>query len=409
MGYSIEKLSVLKLKKLAKSPGVYQDGGGLQLSVASSSSASWVYRYMLFGKRREMGLGPYPAISLSDAREKAAEARKLKANGIDPLKHRNSLRLAERLEAARSKTFRECAETFIEEQTPNWRNEKHAKQWTATLETYVYPKIGDIPVAAVDGPLIKEILSPIWMAKAETARRVRGRIAAVIDWATNNEYRDGENPARRNLFATSKKAEKRRVQHHAALPYEELPDFMASLEAQDGNGALALQFAILTAGRTSEVIETTWNEIDLEETLWTIPAERMKSERDHRVPLSKQAVTILRKQHAATGGSGYIFPGGKRGRPLSNMAMLTTLRRMKRGDLTVHGFRSTFKDWAAERTAFPNEVSEAALAHVVGDKVEKAYRRGDLFEKRARLMNAWASYCMTPQRKGEVVKMRARV
>jgi len=356
------------------------------------SSAYWVIRYMLKGRQREMGLGPYPEITLSDAREKAAQARKLKANGKDPLDHRDSVRLAEQLKDARSRTFGECAETFIDEKTPDWRNEKHAKQWRATLETYAYPVIGDIPIASVDAPLIKEILSPIWNTKAETAKRVRGRIASILDWASSNEYRDGDNPARRNLFATSKKATARRIKHHAALPYGELLAFLSTLRAQDGNGALTLQFAILTAARTGEVTGATWDEIDFDELMWTISAERMKSERDHRVPLSEQAIAILKLQHATTGGVGYVFPGGKRGRPLSNMAMLTTLRRMKRGDLTVHGFRSTFKDWAAERTAFPNEVSEAALAHVVGDKVEAAYRRGDLFEKRRKLMNAWANY-----------------
>lgn len=407
MGYPIEQLSALKLKKLAKSPGVYQDGGGLQLVVTSPTSRSWVYRYMLSRKRREMGLGPYPTISLADARQKAADARKLKANGIDPLEHRNSIRLSKRLEAARSYTFHECAQAYIAEMSPNWRNEKHAKQWRATLQAYAYPVIGDLPIASVDAPLIREILAPIWTTKAETARRVKGRIAAILDWAKNNDHRDGDNPARLNLFPTSEKAEKRRIDHHAALDYGELPGFLATLQTREGNGALALQFAILAAARTADVIEATWDEINLEEQVWTIPKERMKSERDHHVPLSKQTLAILKKQCAATGGEGYVFPGGKRGRPLSNMAMLTTLRRMGRDDLTVHGFRSTFKDWASDQTVFPNEVSEAALAHVIGDKVEAAYRRGDLFNKRARLMKAWASHCMTPRKKGEVLKMRA--
>lgn len=371
------------------------------------TSAYWALRYMLDRKARQMCLGPYPEITLKRAREKALAARTLKAERTDPLDHRKAARVTERLEAARSRTFRECAETYIDEQTPNWRDEKHAKQWRATLGTYAYPVIGDIPVAAVDAPLIKEILSPIWFEKAVTAKRVQNRIATILDWATSNDYRTGDNPGRRNLFPTSKRAAARRTKHHAALPYAELPAFLSALKPQFGKGTLALQFAILTAGRTREVICATWEEIDFDEAAWTIPAERMKSERDHRVPLSKPAIAILENQHAATGGNGYIFPGIKHGRPINHMAMLETLERMGRSDITVHGFRSTFKDWAAERTAFPNEVSEAALAHVVGGAVERAYRRGDMFEKRRKLMNAWANYCSSGANEdAKVVPMR---
>jgi integrase len=373
------------------------------------SSSRWVYRYMIDGRRREMSLGSYPEVTLAQARDKATTARRLKVNRLDPLEHRVSMRLAERLEAARSRTFRECAETYIEEQSPNWRNEKHAKQWRSTLETYAYPTIAEVSISDIDAPLIRDILKPIWTEKPETARRVKGRIAAILDWAANLDYRDGDNPARRPLFPTVKKAEARRVQHHAALPYEDLPAFLEELKAQEGAAALALQFTILTAARTGDSIGVTWDEIDFDKSLWTIPAERMKAERDHRVPLSKQALSILKGQPTAANASEYLLPGARQNKPLSNMAMLETLRRMGRSDITVHGFRSTFKDWASEQTAFPNEVSEAALAHAVGDKVEAAYRRGELLEKRRKLMNAWGAYCASkPVEKKNIIPLRKR-
>jgi integrase len=291
---------------------------------------------------------------------------------------------------------------------PDWRNPKHAAQWPATLGTYAYPVFGDLPVGQVDTALVMKALEPIWNEKTETASRLRGRIEAVLGWATTSGYRSGDNPARwrghlENLLA--KKSKVAPVEHHAALSYAELPDFMTEMHQQEGIAAQALQFTILTAARTGEVIGATWPEIDFKQCLWTIAAQRMKARREHRVPLSEPALAILQAMNAVRSGK-YVFPGNRSDRPLSNMAMAMLVRRMGRADLTVHGFRSTFSDWCAERTAFPAEVREMALAHVVGDKVEAAYRRGDLLKKRFQLAEAWARFCAAPPAAGEVVPMR---
>ena len=306
-------------------------------------------------------------------------------------------------------------ERYIEAHRAGWRNAKHAAQWAATLASYAEPIIGTLPVRAVDTALVMKVLeqevrdapdgrpAPLWATRPETAARLRGRIESILDWARVRGYRDGENPARWRGHLDKllpARAKVRKVEHHAALPYSELPDFMAALRAQDGIAARALEFAILTAARTGEVIGARWSEIDIGEKLWTIPPERMKAGKEHRVPLSVKAVTILNEMKplaqasdGSTDGSAFVFPGGKRGQPLSNMAFLMLLRRMKRGDLTTHGFRSSFRDWAAERTKFPSEVAEMALAHTVSNKVEQAYRRGDLFERRRRMMTVWSTFC----------------
>jgi integrase len=294
-------------------------------------------------------------------------------------------------------TFRQCAEAYIAAHEMAWKNPKHAAQWPSTLGAYVYPVFGDLPVQAIDVGLVMKVIERIWIEKPETASRVRGRIESVLDWATARGYRRGENPARwrghlENLLP--KKSKVRRVEHHAALPYSELPEFMVELRRQEGVAARALEFAILTVARTSEALGATWSEIDLERHLWVIPAERMKSGREHRVPLSEPAVAILAAMKEVREG-GYVFPGGRARRPLSNMAFLMRLRRMGRDDLTGHGFRSSFSDWCAERTNFASEVREMALAHTVSDKVEAAYRRGDLFRKRRQVMDAWARYATT--------------
>ena len=409
MGHSLEKLKALSLERLSKKVGLHGDGGGLYLRVSSATARSWVFRYMIDGKAREMGLGPYPALSLADAREAAKEARRQKSLGNDPIAGREAQRAQQRAEDARSVTFRHCAEKYIASRVPSWRNAKHGAQWSATLEAYAMPIIGDVSVQSVDVAMVHRILEPIWSVKPETAGRVRGRIEAILDWATTRGYRQGDNPARwkghlENLFPHRSKVQ--RVEHHAALPYTGIGSFMSVLRREEGLGALALQFAILTAARTGEVIGAKWSEIDLTNEVWTIPAERMKAGREHRVPLAPHAVAILRKRHDAKGGSEFVFPGPQRSKPLSNMAMLQTLRRMGRNDLTVHGFRSTFRDWAAERTSYPGEVAEAALAHIVGDKVEAAYRRGDLFDKRRKLMNSWATFCNTVTDVSKVVALR---
>jgi integrase len=295
-------------------------------------------------------------------------------------------------------TFKACAEAYMAAHQAGWRNPKHRAQWTATLNTYVYSHFGDLPVQAVDVGLVMKAVEPIWTEKPETASRVRGRIEAVLDWATARGYRKGENPARwrghlENLLPARSKV--RRVEHHAALPYQEIGGFMAALCTQESVAARAFEFLILTAARTGEVIGARWDEFDLGERLWTVPGERMKAGREHRVPLSARAVEITQEMKAQQqDGQAFVFPGAKGG-ALSNMALLMTLRRMGHADLTAHGFRSTFRDWAAERTNFPAEVAEMALAHTVSDKVEAAYRRGDLFQKRRQITEAWARFCST--------------
>jgi len=319
-------------------------------------------------------------------------------DGADPLATRRAGRDQARLDAAKGMTFAACAERYIAAHKTGWRNPKHAAQWPATLATYVNPIFGDLPVQAIDVGLVMKAIEPIWAVKPETASRVRGRIESVLDWATARGYRQGANPARwkghlDNLLP--KKTKVRRVEHHAALPYVDIAEFMVELRRQAGIAARALEFAILTAARTGEVIGAQWDEVDLVARLWTIPAGRMKAGKEHRVPLSDAAVAILEQMREARHGE-FVFPGTKAGRSLSNMSMLMTLRRMNRGSLTAHGFRSSFRDWAAERTSFPAEVAEMALAHTVADKVEAAYRRGDLFEKRRQLGDAWARFCAAP-------------
>ena len=407
MARSLERLTALAVSR-AKKPGYYPDGGGLYLHITSTGAKSWVYQFMLAGNAREMGLGPLPDTTLSEARGKALEARKLRREGIDPIERRKAVRALATLDASKAITFKECAEGYIASHRKGWRTEKHAELWTNTLATYAEPVFGALPVQAINTGLVMRILDPIWAEKPETAGRVRGRIESVLDWATVHGYRQGENPARwrghldKLLPAQAKVA---RVVHHPALPYVEIGRFITSLRGQEGMGAKALEFAILTAGRTGEVLGARWDEIDLQAAIWTIPAGRMKDEREHRVPLSAPAVAVVEALKEIRTGN-HVFPGGKIGKPLSNMAMLVLLRRMNRSDLTVHGFRSTFRDWAAERTAYPNEVVEMALAHAVGNKVEAAYRRGDLFEKRRRLMDEWAAFCEVPVAGGKVVPIR---
>ncbi len=408
MARQICKLSPAKIKNTSAS-GMYGDGGGLWLNVGPTGGKSWIFRFMLDGKAREMGLGALHTISLAEAREKALACRKQCLDGVDPLEARHVKRRARQAEAAKAITFRACAAKYIAANRAAWRNEKHAYQWNATLATYVYPTIGDLPVAAIDTGHITRILEPIWSTKAETATRVRGRIEAILSYATTHDWRSGENPARwrghlENVLPRRSKVAA--VEHHAALPWRQAAKFTVALAAENGVAALALRFAILTAGRTGEVIGATWAETDLEEALWTVPGSRMKAAREHRVPLSDGALAVLRE--AAKLGMEAdqpIFPSARKGKPLSNMAMLVLLRRMKRGDLTTHGFRSTFRDWAAE-TGQPADIAEAALAHVVGDKTVAAYQRGDLLVRRRKLMAAWAVFCGRPEAEGSVVELR---
>jgi len=419
-------LSAAKVQKAG--PGRYGDGAGLYLLVRSPDLKFWCFRYWVpgpggtasqvkrGGRLRELGLGPAvgrAAVSLADARRKARALFDLVRDGGDPLDARKAARAARLAEATKTISFRECATAYIDAHRAGWKNDKHAAQWPATLKTYAYPIIGPLPVRAIDTALVLKVLEPIWTAKPETASRVRGRIEAILDWAKVRDHRSGENPAKwrghlDHLLPARGKV--RRVAHHAALPYAEIGKFMAALRAQEGTAARALEFAILTAARTGEVIGARWAEIDLAEKNWTVPAERMKAGREHRVPLCERGIEIisdLADDNPAP--DAFVFPGAKRGRPLSNMSMLMTLRRMGRGDLTAHGFRSTFRDWCAERTSYPSEVAEMALAHSVSDKVEAAYRRGDLFEKRRRLADEWARYCATVPKQeapGKVAALR---
>ena len=378
-----------------KEPGYYGDGGGLVLRVADGGNKVWLYRYKAHGKVREMGLGPVRDVSLAEAREAAREARRLRRTGSDPIDTKRARKAAARLDAAKLTTFSQCAAAYIENHRAAWTNPKHAAQWESTLRTYAYPVFGNLPVAAVDTALVVKVLDPIWSAKPETASRLRGRIEAVLDFATVRGHRVGENPARWKGHlqeALPAKSKVRKVKHHAALPYAEVGAFMADLRQREGDAAAALEFAILTAARTGEVIGARWSEIDIAAAVWTIPDERMKAGHQHRVPLSDQALAVLRRM-VSKKVNDVVFSGQRPGRELSNMALLMMLRRMDRDDITAHGFRSTFRDWAAEHTGVAREVAEAALAHAIENRVEAAYRRGDLFEKRRVLMQQWGSFC----------------
>jgi integrase len=407
------RLTALKVDRLKSKVGMHHDGGGLYLQV-TAGGASWVLRYMLGGKAREMGLGPLALFSLADARAKALDARRLRHDGIDPIAHRRAEKAARVLQDAKGITFKECAESYIKAHRAGWRNAKHAGQWEATLKTYAEDAIGSLPVQAIDTALVLKVLEPIWTTKPETASRLRGRLENILDWAKVRGYRDGENPARwrghlDKLLPARGKV--RRVEHHAALAYAELPAFMAELRTREATAARALEFAILTGARTGEVIGARLDEISEREKVWTVPAERMKAGKEHRVALSARALVIVngidrQSEGPQTETDTFVFPGGKPTKPLSNMALLMLLRRMGRDDLTAHGFRSTFRTWAAERTTFPREVIEAALAHTIGNKVEAAYQRSDLFKKRSLLMDAWARFCSSAATTGQAIALQ---
>jgi integrase len=390
----LHKLSALQVKQV-RTAGRLSDGGGLYLNTSPSLSKSWVFRYSFEGKHRWMGLGSVELVSLSEARETAQECRRKLRNGICPLGEKEQLRREEQMRKRAERTFRDCATELITKKETGWRNEKHQQQWTRTLETYAYPFIGDLPVNAIGIDDVKKVLEPIWNTKNETAGRVRGRVEKVLDFATIHHYRDGDNPARWKgnlelVFAAPRDVKK--VQHRPALPHVEIPAFWRELVKQPGISALSLQFTILTAARTTEVRLATWEEFDLENKLWTIPAERMKAKRTHRVPLSAPAIAILREMYR-TRRSEVVFPYTNTGKPQSGNAMLDRLKKMNRSDITVHGFRSTFRDWAAECTEHDRLVAEHSLAHSLPDKSEAAYLRTDLFHKRQTMMDEWAAYC----------------
>lgn len=395
MARSVNKLSA-RTVAAKNMPGLYGDGGNLYLQVADIDgkgiTKSWVFRFMLDGRARKMGLGSVETYSLAEARERARLARQQVADGIDPIEARLAARDAARKDAAERIAFKEAAEKYLAAHEAGWRNAKHRQQWRNTLAAYAYPTLGTRPVNAIDAPLVNGAVAGIWTKTPETARRVRQRIETVCQWV-----KDG-------MQLPVSKA--RSAKHHAAMPWQEIPAFMIDLRSRDSVSARALEFTILTAARTGETIGAKWAEIDLNAKTWTIPASRMKAHRQHTVPLSDRAVSLLRDLPREAGGA-WVFPGGREKRPLSNMAMMECLRDLRDG-LTVHGFRSTFKDWASEATNTPNIVSEMALAHTVSDKVEAAYRRGELIEKRRKLMKDWADWCARPpvEKGGNVSELR---
>jgi integrase len=389
-------------KLVRHSTGRFHDGHGLYLQVFNRKSASWVLRYVRAGKEHMLGLGPVHVVGLAEARQRARAARLQLLDGLDPVEERKAKKVAAKIAEAKSVTFAECAQAYQAAHEGQWRSAKHREQYIGTLRTYAFPVFGELPVSAIDTGLVLKVLEPLWGSRTETARRLRGRIEKVLDWAAVRNYRSGDNPARwrGHLAEALPQRMKTTVPHHAALPYAEVAEFMSELRAQSGTGARALEFTILTAARSGEVLGAKWSEVDLENRIWVVPAERMKAQREHRVPLSDPAIALL--QSLPTEDGDFVFIGGKAGAGLSTMAMPHWLKRL-RPAVTVHGFRSSFRDWAAERTNYPNHVVEMALAHHIGDKVEAAYRRGDLFEKRRRLMDEWAAYCARPVVTGEVV------
>lgn len=395
------KLSVKFTEKPTLKPGLYGDGGGLYLQVSNRKTKSWVFRFMISGTARKMGLGDFDRVTLAQARQKATEAHLLALDGIDPIAERNARKAALAVEKAKALTFKECAEEYITMRQPGWKDGgKSSKQWRASFKTYVYPSIGTLPVAQVDKAMVLKVLKPIWTTKTETASRIRGRIENVLDWAKAFDMRQGDNPAAWEghlEHLLPKKSQVAPPKNFAALPYAELPAFMARLRAKEGISARALEFTILTVARTANTIGATWDQIDKKDKLWKVPGPLLKGEkgaqrRDHVVPLAGRSFALL-KELPSDGD--FIFPGGKAGHGLSNAAMSEMLKGMGfPGKIaTVHGFRSAFKDWASDQTAYPGELTEMAMAHTINDKVEAAYRRSDMREKRRRLMEDWATYC----------------
>jgi integrase len=402
MAPHIGRLTALFVKK-HNTPGLFGDGGNLYLQITNANARSWIFRY----GNRYAGLGSAFNVTLEEARDLAYECRKLLREGVDPLEVKRTKQAQARLEAAKAISFRQCAAAYIEAHRAAWKDRKHLQQWQNTIEQHCGP-INDLPVASVDTEGVLAALQPIWTITPETASRLRGRIEAILDWAKVHGYRTGENPARWRGHLDKllpRKSKVRKVAHHAAMPYGEIPSFITKLRQRQGVAASALEFCILTAARSGEVLGAHRQEFDLDAAMWTVPAERMKGGKEHRVPLSVPALQIIKAMMAENTGSAFIFPGGNTGEPLTATALHRALRRMGIADATPHGFRSGFRDWAADCTHTANEVCEAALAHTIENRVEAAYRRSDLFEKRRNLMNAWGRFC-TNVGAAEVVPLR---
>ena len=392
----IHKLNPRKITTAG--PGKYEDGGGLRLVASKTGAKKWVLRFTIDGRRREMGLGSFPDVGLAEARERATGYRKQAKSGIDPIE-------ARRTAPGNTPTFTTCAARYIRAHRRAWKNTKHARQWVRTLKTYARPAMGSKRVDTIATEDVLNILSPIWTTKTETAKRLQGRIENILDYAAAHQHRDSLNPARwrghlDKLLA--KPARVKQVTHHPAMAHTEVAAFMAELCGHGSVAALALRFLILTATRTSEVLQAQWQEIDREAAAWTVPADRMKTGREHRVPLSGAAIAVLQALPCLEGNP-YLFPGTRQGRSLSNTALLRLMHGMghgvhgERGHYVPHGFRSSFRDWSGEVSSFPRDVAEMALAHVIENKVEAAYRRGDLFAKRRKMMQEWAEYAGKPQ------------
>lgn len=381
---------------LKEKPGRHHDGHGLHLQITSPTNASWLLRYQRHGREHWLGLGPVHTVSLADARVRAKAARLQLLDNIDPLEAKHAAKAAAKIAAARKLTFREAAEQYHKQNLSSWRSVQHAQQWLVSLQTYAYPAIGYMDVATIYTPDVLRVVEPIWHDKTVTADRVRNRIESVIDWAVVRGHRPpGTNPAAwknhlDQVLPAVKKVAK--VQHHPALAYAEVPAFMQALRLQEGVAAKALEFTVLTAARSGEVLGAKWDEIDLTNKVWTVPASRMKREREHRVPLAPAAIKLLRNG-AREDGNAHVFIGAKAGAGLSGMAFFRLLKRMGRGDITTHGMRAAFSTWASEQTAHASATIEVSLAHSVGNETEKAYKRGDMIAKRKQLMEAWAKFC----------------
>ncbi|MEN0087689.1 MAG: integrase arm-type DNA-binding domain-containing protein [Pseudomonadota bacterium] len=401
MARAIHKLSDVRVKSLTNA-GRHSDGGGLYLRVKSGGAKSWAFIFEAPAdfegkrKRREMGLGRYPDLSLSQARQVAHEHRQCLAGGGDPLQARV---------VASIPTFEKAVALFLEAMSDQWSNEKHRYQWAQTLGPQYCASLAKIRVDEIGLNHVMAVLNPIWLQKPETATRLRGRIERVLNFAKVSGWRSGENPAiwRGNLDNVLPKPRKLVQGHHAAMPWSDLPAFIDRLKQTEGMAAIALRFAILSAGRTGEVLGAKWDEVDFDASIWSVPAVRMKTRKEHRVPLTEPMIDLIRPLYDGR-VSEYIFPGARYGRPLSNMAMSMLLRRMGETEITVHGFRSSFRDWAGDQTSFPRDIAEGCLAHLVGSEIERAYRRSDALEKRRKLMEAWGHY-LTGHALGSVVAL----
>jgi integrase len=397
-------LTQKRLKKNMK-PGRHSDGGNLFLQVTPSGGKSWLFRYEREGRQRGMGLGPLADFDLEQARDRARAARQLLRDGLDPLTARGAERAARALEAAKQKTFEQAAKEYYDGHEKKWTNAHYRQKFLASLKMYAFPKIGRLPVAAINTGLVLKVIEPIWQTKPDTANRVRGRIENILDWATVRSLRTGDNPARwAGHLEEALPAKTRVTEHHTALPYADVPAFVAQLGQKIGVSPKALEFLILTAARSGEVIGARWPEIDVDKKLWVIPGPRMKEKKEHRVPLTDRAIEIL---NGLPREGDFVFIGSRKNAPLGKNSFWKLIEAMGH-DVTTHGFRSSFRDWAGETTAFPADICEVALAHAVGGKVQTAYQRGDLLEKRRKLMQAWAQFCAMPKRAATVTPIRKR-